>query len=71
MGTFTFDAWAGLTPEQLKERCRTLSRRCSRLEHALLDLAAEFTAVAPSGDNRPAIVEARSLIAALQKAYEE
>jgi hypothetical protein len=26
MGTFTFDAWAGRTPEQLKEDCRRLNR---------------------------------------------
>lgn len=27
----TFDAWNGLTPEQLKERCRQLSRENAQL----------------------------------------
>ena len=71
VGTFTVDAYAGMTEEQLKARCRQLSRRLYRVEYALLDLSCEFTAVAPPGDNRPAIARARELIRDLQNAYEE
>lgn len=47
------------------ESRRSVLDRLDTLETALLDLAVEFTVLAPPGDNRPAIAKARELIRGL------
>ena len=40
VGTFTFDTFANMTPEQIRERCRVLAGECMKWQQIALNLDA-------------------------------